>query len=242
MRAWLERYPALAALLAGCARRDGPAAGPLPAGPARLRRARGRCCGGTRPAAAAPSGAARRSASASSWSGSIGSASPSSPTPSASALFAVPAVLLAGAGPRPDGGRCRGAGVALRRWRRLEAQALAFAAPVDDRRAGRAAGSGLQFPWNPIAIVWAVSDATLQAVAWLGTYGLSLVTVAAAAPAAPLVPAARRARPARSLAARCSVGLIVLGCRGWRLHRRRAVLPHDRRPRCGSSRPASRRP
>ena len=47
-------------------------------------------------------------------------------------------------------------------------------------------GLGLQFPWNPIASVWAVSDATLQTVAFTGTYGLSLLTVAAAGLTAPL--------------------------------------------------------
>jgi apolipoprotein N-acyltransferase len=37
------------------------------------------------------------------------------------------------------------------------------------------------FPWNLIGSVWAFSDAMLQPAAWIGVYGLSLVTVAAAA-------------------------------------------------------------
>ncbi len=40
------------------------------------------------------------------------------------------------------------------------------------------------FPWNPIATVWSFSDAALQPAAFIGTYGLSLLTVlAASAPA-----------------------------------------------------------
>lgn len=37
------------------------------------------------------------------------------------------------------------------------------------------------FPWNLIGSVWAFSDTALQPVAWVGTYGLTLATVAAAA-------------------------------------------------------------
>ncbi|MGE3741821.1 MAG: apolipoprotein N-acyltransferase, partial [Geminicoccaceae bacterium] len=75
--------------------------------------------------------------------------------------------------------------VSLRRWRSVEARALAFAVAWTLAEPLRG-GLGLQFPWNPIAVVWAVSDATLQATAFLGTYGLSLVTVAAAGLTAPL--------------------------------------------------------
>ena len=50
------------------------------------------------------------------------------------------------------------------------------------------------FPWNPLAAVWTVSDLTLQPLAYLGTWGLSLVTVwAAMAPAALLPPHRPRA-------------------------------------------------
>jgi apolipoprotein N-acyltransferase len=77
------------------------------------------------------------------------------------------------------------AAVALRRWRSVTARALAFAVAWTVAEPLRGA-LGLQFPWNPIASVWAVSDATLQAVALTGTYGLSLLTVAAAGLTAPL--------------------------------------------------------
>src|SRR5919202_1434697 len=66
---------------------------------------------------------------------------------------------------------------ALARWRSLEARALAFAAAWTGAELVR--GTTIQFPWNPIAIAWTTSDLTLQGIAWFGTYGLSLVTVAA---------------------------------------------------------------
>ena len=111
-----------------------------------------------RRARAGPSCAAPRSASASSWPGSTGSGSPSSPMPSASALYAVPAVLglalflalTVGARRRP-GGACAAGD-------RSTAQALAFAVAWTLAEPLRG-GLGLQFPWNPIASVWAVSDA-----------------------------------------------------------------------------------
>lgn len=37
------------------------------------------------------------------------------------------------------------------------------------------------FPWNPIGTVWMPVDAMIQAVAWVGVYGLGLLTVAVAA-------------------------------------------------------------
>ncbi|MDX6749261.1 apolipoprotein N-acyltransferase [Geminicoccaceae bacterium 1502E] len=36
---------------------------------------------------------------------------------------------------------------------------------------------GADFPWNPLAIVWAPFDAMLQPAAWIGGYGLSFLTV-----------------------------------------------------------------
>ena len=38
---------------------------------------------------------------------------------------------------------------------------------------------GAQFPWNPIAVVWTVSDWTIQPIAWIGTRGLGVITVVA---------------------------------------------------------------
>lgn len=105
--------------------------------------------------------------------------------------------------------------VALRRWRSLEAHALAFAMAWTLAEPLRGA-LGLQFPWNPVASVWAVSDVTLQAVGWVGTYGLSLVTVAAASLTAPLflAGAARRRVP---LTAAAVLVLCVVAAGGLRL-------------------------
>jgi apolipoprotein N-acyltransferase len=44
------------------------------------------------------------------------------------------------------------------------------------------------FPWNLVGSVWTFSDAMIQASAFIGTYGLSLLTVTAAAMPAALVP------------------------------------------------------
>ena len=97
--------------------------------------------------------------------------------------------------------------VALRRWRSPAAQALAFAVAWTLAEPLRG-GLGLQFPWNPIASVWAVSDASLQTVAFTGTYGLSLLTVAAAGLTAPLFmtgPIQRRAAVAVPVLFACAV-------------------------------------
>ena len=93
--------------------------------------------------------------------------------------YAVPAVLALALGLGLTVGTAA-AVTALRRWHRVEGLALAFAATWTVAEPLRGA-LGLQFPWNPIALAWTVSDVTLQAVALLGTYGLSLLTVAAAA-------------------------------------------------------------
>lgn len=105
--------------------------------------------------------------------------------------------------------------VSLRRWRSVEARALAFAVAWTLAEPLRG-GLGLQFPWNPIAVVWAISDATLQTVAFLGTYGLSLVTVAAAGLTAPLFLSGRPPRRLPLLAASVLV-LAVLGAGALRL-------------------------
>ena len=85
--------------------------------------------------------------------------------------------------------------VALRQWRSVTAQALAFAVTWTLAEPLRGA-LGLQFPWNPIAVVWAVTDQTMQATAFTGTYGLSLLTVAAASLTAPWFLAGRSGRAA----------------------------------------------
>jgi apolipoprotein N-acyltransferase len=105
--------------------------------------------------------------------------------------------------------------VSLRRWRSVEARALAFAVAWTLAEPLRG-GLGLQFPWNPIASVWAVTDTTLQSVAFLGTYGLSLVTVAAAGLTAPLFLPGRLRWRAPCVAASALV-LAVLGAGALRL-------------------------
>lgn len=65
------------------------------------------------------------------------------------------------------------------------------------------------FPWNPIASVWTFSDAMIQATAVIGTYGLSLLTVAAAALPAEMVRAPdRRSRAWPALAALAVLALV----------------------------------
>jgi apolipoprotein N-acyltransferase len=129
-------------------------------------------------------------------------------------IYAVPAVLMLALILAVTVG-LGAAVVALRRWRRIEAQALAFAVAwvVAEQVRG---GWVLQFPWNPVALVWAISDATLQVVAYVGTYGLSLLTVAAAGLTAPLFlarPGSRRA----AVAAPLLLAAIALGAGLWRL-------------------------
>ena len=103
---------------------------------------------------------------------------------------------------------------ALLRWRSLEARALAFAAAWTGAELVRA-GTIVQFPWNPIALAWTTSDLTLQGVAWLGTYGLGLVTVAAAGLLARcLEPGARRWT---GLVAPVLLVAALLGGGAWRL-------------------------
>jgi apolipoprotein N-acyltransferase len=128
--------------------------------------------------------------------------------------FAVPAVLLLAFGLALTVGLAA-AVVALRRWRRVEAQALAFAVAWTLAEPLRG-GLGLQFPWNPVAVAWAASDPTLQAVAYAGTYGLSLLTVAAAALSAPLF---LRDAPSRRVALAVPVlfAALVLAAGAWRL-------------------------
>ncbi|HET6468034.1 MAG TPA: apolipoprotein N-acyltransferase [Geminicoccaceae bacterium] len=108
--------------------------------------------------------------------------------------FAIPAVLAL------TGGLALLPGLALlasgwRRWRSVAAQALVFAAAWTVAEIVRG-DVGLRFPWNPVALVWAVSDGMLQSLAWLGTWGLSLVTVAAAALPAALLERGGGAEPA----------------------------------------------
>ena len=97
-------------------------------------------------------------------------------------LLAVPAVALLclGLGMTVGVGALVVAGLRLRS---VPARALALAVVWSAAELVR--NHLLQFPWNPIAVAWTVSDPTLQAIAWLGCTGLGLVTVAVAASARP---------------------------------------------------------
>lgn len=48
------------------------------------------------------------------------------------------------------------------------------------------------FPWNPVSSIWTVSDVLLQPVAWIGSYGLSVLTVLLATVPVLLLDRARR--------------------------------------------------
>jgi apolipoprotein N-acyltransferase len=178
MRAWLERHPALAALLAGAA--VATALPPVYFLPGLL--GFGVLAAGLwRDGGVGPARAFRRGTLFGFgfflvglyWVGIAFFADPER-----FGVYAVPAVLLLALGLGFTVGAAA-ALVALRRWRRVEALAAAFAVTWTIAEPLRG-GLGLQFPWNPIASVWAVSDLTLQSLAYLGTYGLSLLTVAAA--------------------------------------------------------------
>ncbi len=91
------------------------------------------------------------------------------------AVFAVPAVLLLTAGLALFPAVI----AALMRWARrlpplLHAFLFALLWTVSELLRGEWL---LQFPWNPLAIVWTVSDLTLQPVAWLGTAVFGLLTL-----------------------------------------------------------------
>lgn len=69
-----------------------------------------------------------------------------------------------------------GAAVAWRPWRSVPAQALALAVAWTFGDIART-GWGIGFLWNPVAVVWAASDAMLQPLAWIGAYPLGALTV-----------------------------------------------------------------
>ncbi|TCS65052.1 apolipoprotein N-acyltransferase [Varunaivibrio sulfuroxidans] len=70
------------------------------------------------------------------------------------------------------------------------------------------------FPWNLIGTIWAFSDAMIQPAAWIGTYGLGMITVlAATAPA--IYGFSRRRRADRTVAFVAWLGLAALGLAGW---------------------------
>jgi apolipoprotein N-acyltransferase len=133
--------------------------------------------------------------------------------PTRYAAFAVPAVLgLAAA----YGATVTLALAPLRLLRFLPPALFAFAFALA-WMAGELlrASPWLRFPWNPLASVWAVSDTTLAAIAWIGVGGLGLVTAGAAALAGAVVEAERRRRPApAAMVLLCLLAVPALGA--WR--------------------------
>lgn len=72
------------------------------------------------------------------------------------------------------------------------------------------------FPWNPIASVWAFSDAALQPAAWIGGYGVGLASMLAAATPAALVGTASRQRRTALRVAVLAYGVLGVGfAAGW---------------------------
>ncbi len=104
--------------------------------------------------------------------------------------------------------------IGLRRWRRPWAAALVFAALwcVGELARGR---FGVQFPWNPLSLALTAHDTTLQAVAVLGTTGMSFVVALIAA----LAGLAWRGPGRRWTAGGLALALVamIVGFGHWRL-------------------------
>ncbi len=64
------------------------------------------------------------------------------------------------------------------------------------------------FPWNLMGTVWMPLDSMLQSAAWIGTYGLGFLTVAAASLPAALVTMPRRRAVPAMLAGLLALGLV----------------------------------
>lgn len=121
--------------------------------------------------------------------------------------LAAPALLLlcAGLALFPGAAACL---LRLRRWRSPEAMACAWALLWVAAEALRGT-YGLRFPWNPISLVWVVSTATLQPLAWIGTYGLGVVTVLLAGLPATLLLRAGPGRWRGPVIAALGLGLLI---------------------------------
>ncbi len=83
---------------------------------------------------------------------------------------------------------------------------------------------GLQFPWNPVAIVWADWPAMMQLQAWIGTPGLSFLTVFLAALPVSLI---ERRGNGKWLAPVVSLTILAIcwGAGAWRLDRLQLTEP-----------------
>lgn len=74
----------------------------------------------------------------------------------------------------------------------------------------------LEFPWNPMAVVWTASEATLQFVALTGTAALSMLTVFAAALAVLLITDTRRWAQVAATATPLLLVAVIYGYGSWR--------------------------
>jgi apolipoprotein N-acyltransferase len=111
--------------------------------------------------------------------------------------------------------------VRARPWRSLAGQALLFALlwTVGDFLRG---SWGAQFPWNPPSTIWAAFDPVLQLAAWIGSPGLSVLTVfLACLPAGLFV----RAPGRRWGLAAAAMALFVLAAGGGALRSMRVEPP-----------------
>ena len=78
-------------------------------------------------------------------------------------------------------------------------------------------GAIIGFPWNPIAIAWSASEASLQVVALTGTPALSVLTVAAAGSVAVVVLDPRPWPRMAAILAPLLLIAIIFGYGAWRL-------------------------
>jgi apolipoprotein N-acyltransferase len=105
--------------------------------------------------------------------------------------------------------------VGLRSWRSITAHALALAVALSVAEWFK--GEVLGFPWNPVAVAWTATDATMQPLAWLGGAGYGLLTLALLLPLAALVePEASDARRGAVLAS-AALLLLAIGAGSLRL-------------------------
>jgi apolipoprotein N-acyltransferase len=78
-------------------------------------------------------------------------------------------------------------------------------------------GAVIGFPWNPMALVWAASEPTLQVLSLTGTPALSVLTVGAAGAAVVTLTPAALAQRLAGLAPALVLTLVIVGFGWWKL-------------------------
>lgn len=111
--------------------------------------------------------------------------------------------------------------VGLRRWRSVAAQALALAVALSGAEWLR--GEVLGFPWNPVAVAWTATDATMQPLAWLGGAAYGLVTLALLLPLAALAEDPESGGRRGAVLGSAALLVLAIGAGGLRL----ASVPHE---------------